>query len=266
MQEVSSQAIFNQNQLVQTSIVIPVYNQERHISVSLRRIKEILDSKLFTYELIIVNDGSYDNTLEIITKEQESDPRLRVISYRENRGKGHAVKAGIEESRGDLVVFLDGDLDISPSMIKHYVEELQNCDLVIGSKRHPLSNVDVCLTRRLLSRIFSIYVRVVAGMNIKDTQSGLKAGRGDILRSIFEAMQVRRYAFDVELLKIASLLNLSIKELPVDVTIDRRFKLHDIAEMFLDVMSITYRYRIKKSGQKQLKFHKYNRVSKIENT
>jgi glycosyltransferase involved in cell wall biosynthesis len=234
------------------SIIIPVHNQEREISILLVKIKEILNSTLPSYEIVIVDDGSYDNTLEILLKEEKSDSHVRVISYMPNRGKGYAVKIGVMQSRGNIVIFVDGDLDISPSGIKDYVTELRSSDLVIASKRHPLSKVNAPLSRKFFSRMFNLLVRLAVGIKVKDTQSGLKAGNGAALRTIFRAMLVKRYAFDVELLTIATMLNLNIKEMPIEINLDHRFKFRDIAKMLLDITAISYRYRMKRWYQKQL--------------
>ena len=123
-----------------------------------------------------------------------------VEGNKENKGKGHAVKMGVLNSKGDVVSFLDGDLDISPAQIKNYIRELEGCDLVIASKAHPLSIITAPFVRKMLSKMFSILVRVAVGINIKDTQSGLKIGNGNALRKIFNVMLVKRYAFDVEML------------------------------------------------------------------
>ena len=241
---------------VQVSIVIPVYNQELTVSASLARIREVLDSLATSYELLVVNDGSRDDTLRILQQEQASNPSLKVISYDKNMGKGHAVRKGILESKGDLVVFTDGDLDISPDTIQDYIQQLKTSNLVVGSKRHNLSRVKAPMSRRFLSRAFNLVVRIFTGIKIKDTQAGLKAGNGNALREIFRLMLVKRYAFDVELLTIASLLNMQIKEMPIHITIDRHFKFKDIARMFVDVLAIAYRLRVKRWYYKQIQIGK----------
>jgi glycosyltransferase involved in cell wall biosynthesis len=239
--------------ITQISAIIPVYNQEAEIYILLKRVKEALNSTLLNYEVIIVNDGSCDNTLEILRKEEKLDEHLRVISYSQNKGKGYAVKKGIMYTRGDIVLFVDGDLEISPDAIKDYVKELQTCDLVIASKCHPLSKVNVPVSRKILSRAFNTYVQIATGIKLKDTQSGLKAGDGNALRRIFNIIHIDRYAFDVELLAIASALNMRIKELPIEITLNHRLKMNDIAKMFIDVIAISYRLRINLWYHKQLK-------------
>jgi dolichol-phosphate mannosyltransferase len=207
---------------------------------------------LLSYELVVINDGSCDNTLQVLRKQEKSDPHIRIISYPSNKGKGYAIKTGVLQSSGKIIIFVDGDLDISPSVIKDYVKELKTCDLVIASKRHPLSKVKAPISRKILSRMFNLFVRIAVNIKTKDTQAGLKAGNGDILRMIFKVILVKRYAFDVELLAIATDLRLNIKEMPVEISLGSRFKAREIAKMFLDVAAISYRYRIKRWYQKQL--------------
>jgi glycosyltransferase involved in cell wall biosynthesis len=239
--------------IMQISAIIPVYNQQAEIPFLLKRLREALNSTLLNYEIIIVNDGSRDNTLEILKKEKKLDEHIRVISYPQNKGKGYAVKKGIMHTRGDIVLFVDGDLEISPDAIKDYVKELRTCDLVIASKSHPLSKINVPASRKILSRLFNFYVQVATGIKLKDTQSGLKAGDGNALRRIFNIIHIDRYAFDVELLAIATALNICIKELPIEITLNHRLKMHDITKMFIDVIAISYRLRINLWYHKQLK-------------
>lgn len=248
-----SASTYNTRLKLQVSIVIPVYNQASKISASLARIKKVLEPLGLNYELVVVNDGSLDGTLDVLRKEHNLDPRVRVVSYNRNMGKGYAVKTGVTRSRGELVMFTDGDLDISPYVISEYIRQLEDCDLVIASKRHPQSKYNAPLSRKFFSRAFNLVVRILTGIKVKDTQSGLKAGNGEALRAIFKLMLVKRYAFDVELLALANLLNLQIREMPIEINLDRRFKLKDIAKMFVDVLAISYRYRIKKWYQNQLK-------------
>ena len=233
------------------SIIIPVYNEESKISSVLSHIKDVMGETQLDYELIVINDGSTDKTELVIKEEEKLDKRVRVLTYKQNRGKGHAVKMGILNSTGDVVSFLDGDLNISPHEIKNYVKELEGCDLVIASKSHPLSIISAPMVRKMLSRMFSILVRLAVGITIKDTQSGLKVGNGDALRKIFNVMLVKRYAFDVEMLAIASKLNLKIKESPINITLDGSFNIREIFKMFVDVLGISYRLRILHFYQKK---------------
>src|SRR6266508_5713339 len=152
------------------SLIVPVFNQERKISYSLKKMKQAVESAFSNYELIVVNDGSTDNTLTILKGLALTDERIRILSYTPNRGKGYAVRQGVLHSHGDAVIFLDGDLDISPDSIKDYVKELSTSDLVIASKRHPKSNVTIPRSRAFLSRAFHLLMRVATGIRQKDTQ------------------------------------------------------------------------------------------------
>jgi glycosyltransferase involved in cell wall biosynthesis len=235
------------------SIIIPVFNQQANISHSLMRIKQVVERHFSKYELVVVNDGSTDDTLttlkDIVSSDQQE--HIRILSYTPNRGKGYAVRYGILHSHGDVVIFLDVDLDISPDLIKEYVEKLDSCDLVIASKRHPRSNVTLPASRLLMSRIFHLIVNVATGIRQTDTQAGLKVGRGEIMRTIFRNINIKRYAFDVELFMIASILDLRIQEMPVKMKIDRRFNAKEIVNMFIDVTRICYKYRIAHRYQRE---------------
>jgi glycosyltransferase involved in cell wall biosynthesis len=238
--------------LTQISAIVPIYNQARVISYSLSRIREALYLTNLNFEIIVVNDGSSDNTLAILEKERGNDPKMKVISYSQNKGKGYAIKEGVMQSSGDITVFIDGDLDIHPFAIKEYVNELNDCDFVIASKRHPLSRVNAPLSRKVLSRMFNLMVRTATGIKLKDTQSGLKVGYGNLLRDFFKVMNVNRYAFDVELLTIAAMMNLHIKEMPIEINLDHRFGIRQIILMLKDVLNISFRYRITRFYQKRI--------------
>jgi glycosyltransferase involved in cell wall biosynthesis len=238
--------------LAQVSAVVPIYNQAAVIAKSLSRIREALSLADLNFEILVVNDGSSDNTLAILEREKEKDSRIKIITYPQNKGKGYAIRQGVMQSSGDITVFIDGDLDIEPFAIIEYVNELNDCDFVIASKRHPLSQVNAPLSRKVLSRMFNLIVRTTTGIRVRDTQSGLKVGNGKLLREFFKAMNINRYAFDVELLTIAAMMNLNIKEMPVEINLDQRFKIRQIILMLIDVLAIFYRYRIKRFYQKRI--------------
>lgn len=233
----------NSKELTDVSLIIPVYNQSKEVLQTLEHIHEIMDSTMLIYEIIIVNDGSTDNTLEILKRQEATDSQLKILSYPKNMGKGYAVRIGIANSRANVCVFIDGDLDISTRRLIEYIKALDSGDLIIASKAHPLSSVHAPLSRRIQSKAFSLLVELMLDLDTKDTQSGLKVGGGDILRTLFQSMTVNRYAFDVELLAMARAMNLKIKEMPVELNIHRTFKVKDMVHMFKDLMDIAYRYR-----------------------
>jgi dolichol-phosphate mannosyltransferase len=234
------------------SLIIPIFNQAAKISYSLKKIKQAVELAFSNYELIVVNDGSTDDTLTILKGIALTDEHVHIISYTPNRGKGYAVRQGVLHSHGDAVIFLDGDLDISPDLVKDYVERLSTSDLVIASKRHPDSIVRIPRSREFLSRAFNLLIKVSLGISQNDTQAGLKVGKGEIMRTIFRNVSVNRYAFDVELLTIASILHLKVQEMPVIMKIERRFNTKEIVKMFSDVMRIYYRHKLLHRYDKEL--------------
>ena len=244
------------------SLVIPVYNHSSQIPLTVQYLKGIMDRTGLSYELIIVDDGSTDNTLEILKKELLKDSRIRVFSYPMNKGKGYAIKTGVMKSNAKIDMFIDADLDISPNTIIDYIRELDSCDLVIASKSHPLSKINAPLSRRILSRCFRFFVRLMINLDIRDTQSGLKGGDANVLRLLFGEMMTNRYAFDVELLALARSIDLRIKEMPVEINIDRRFKIKDMAIMFRDLLKISYRYKIKSRVKKLVDLYQLNVYSR----
>ena len=240
------------NKKIELSVIIPTFNEENNASRMLKNLTEKLDKANLKYEIILVNDGSKDNTLYVLKQLKDSYSNIKIISYDENKGKGYAVRSGILESEGEIVMYIDGDLDISPDIIPEYIEQLKNYDIVIGSKR--VSNADVkdSISRKILSKAFSIIVKIGMNLKIKDTQVGLKIGDGKQMRKIFKILSINGFAFDVELLTIATLLKLKIKEMPIELNLTRPFSFIHATKMFFDTMKIMYNRRIGNIYQKKL--------------
>ena len=201
------------------SIVVPCYNESKDIAKNSEIIKKHLETIKQDYELILVNDGSKDNTKEVI----EAIPGVKALSYEPNRGKGGAVKYGIENATGDYVLFMDADLSTDLEAIERFIKIAPNYDMVIGSrhakdsvikKKQPALRVFIgWCCRRLVNMKFHF--------KFKDTQCGFKAMRTDIAKKIVAKQVVNNFAFDVEYLYIAKLNNLSIYEMGVIWADDR---------------------------------------------
>lgn len=237
---------------VSLSVVVPAYNCRDRINKTIRHLQDTLTNICSDYELIVVDDGSYDNTAEEVMRAAKKDPKIKVISYAPNKGKGYAVKQGVLISRGKNVVFIDGDSEVKPSVIADYIKVLNEADVVVASKYHPDSNVRAPLLRRFLSKGFHLLVRLTLRIQIKDTQAGLKAGRSDAFKQIFTKVLVKKYAFDAEMLTVSSLLGHRIVEMPIDIDLNSHFKLKEIARMFIDLAGIAYRLRVVKWYQRNL--------------
>lgn len=222
-----------------------MFNCAEKIQTTLESIKEGLHEWTGTYEVIVVNDGSTDRTLACLKGKQEVDSRIRIVTYPANKGKGYAVKQGILACLGLKCIFIDGDMDISPAKLEAYFLEMEDSVLVVGSKVHKLSIVKASKARKFLSQSFAFFVRMATGVRINDTQSGLKGGNSELLKKIFTDMRVSRYAFDVELLLMASKAGVKIKEMPIELTLTSKFKVKEIIRMLYDVLKISYHHRFK---------------------
>ena len=230
------------------SVIMPVYNLSRIVTYSIKAVEELMRASGYKYEIIVVDDGSKDDTYTHILMSQRTHT-IRVFRLPNNMGKGVALIYGFKKSRGDIVVFYDGDLDIDPRQITLLVSALRitNSDIVITSKWHPQSKLIATPLRRFLSKSFYALVRLLLGLRVSDTQTGAKAFRKTALGEITRYLTTRRYAFDVELLTAATMLGFRIIEVPAPwgIKLTSRFKTGEIIKMFLDITAITYRFRVK---------------------
>jgi glycosyltransferase involved in cell wall biosynthesis len=156
------------------SIIVPVYNGGDYIYDNIKEFTKTFSDMGLDYEPIVVDDGSTDNTYEEACKVNSKN--VRVLGYPKNQGKGHALQYGVKYASGDLVTFIDADLDLHPEQISTFIEYMNDngSDIVIGSKRHPLSRVDYPLKRRILSNCYHLFIAMLFRINITDTQAGLK--------------------------------------------------------------------------------------------
>ncbi|MDH5770149.1 MAG: glycosyltransferase, partial [Candidatus Bathyarchaeota archaeon] len=202
--------------------------------------------------LIVVDDGSVDNTKVEVEGYARHNGHVKIASYNNNVGKGFALRTGFSHAVGDLVIFMDSDTDIDPKQVTFYIDALKDADVVVASKWHSQSKVDTPFIRRILSRGFNSLVKLLVGLRLSDTQTGLKAVRREALVSVFPRLTVKRYAFDVELLALANLLNLKVVELPINIRLRSLFSLREVWRMLLDLLGITYRLRVIRWYQRAL--------------
>ena len=229
---------------IEWSFVIPAYNEEEFIEDTLGAIDEVIGDKELPYEIVVVNDGSKDRTLAKAMTYARRNGHVKVVSYPANVGKGYAVKAGFMQTSGEVVVFADSDMEIDLRTILSYIDALKYGDIVIASKWHADSVVKMPLFRKIMSHGFNGLVRLLTGVSIRDTQSGLKAMRKSAFVNIFPRLTVKRYAFDVELLTVAELYGLRIVEMPTQLKIEELFNLKELFKMFVDLLGIAYRLRV----------------------
>lgn len=236
------------------SLVMPAYNEGDNIEALVEKVDQAAKRTGLRYELIVVDDGSVDSTQRRLMNCAHDNGYLRAIGYPKNMGKGYAIKTGFEHAKGEIVVFMDSDLDICPDQITRYVTLLEHGDVAIASKWHPQSHVEMPLARRILSRGFNVLVKLLTGLTLEDTQTGLKAVRRRPLKNVFSRLAVKRFAFDVELLVVANLYGLKVVNLPVTIKMNRRlFSIREVWRMFLDLLGITYRLRVMRWYQRAMK-------------
>jgi glycosyltransferase involved in cell wall biosynthesis len=237
---------------VELSFVIPAYNEEEFIEETLGTLDYLVKDKNLTYEIVVVDDGSIDKTFSRATKYASRNGHVKVVSYSTNVGKGFAVKTGFMQSQGDVVVFADSDMEINLQTISRYIDALDRGDIVIASKWHPDSVVEMPLARKIMSHGFNVLVRLLTGVPLKDTQVGLKVMKKKALANIIPRLAVKRYAFDVELLTVAKLYGLKIVEMPTQIRIEKSFSLKELFKMFVDLLGIAYRLRVVHFYQRSL--------------
>ena len=236
------------------SIVVPAYNEGEHIYDNLMIIDKALKAFCSDYEIIAVNDGSKDNTGAEIRRASADNPNIKDFGYDVNRGKGGAVTYGAVNSHGDVVGFIDADLDLSPDLIKGYVEayESQGADVVIGSRMHKESKLEYPAMRKVVSFGYFVMLKVLFGLKCHDTQTGLKLYKGSLIREIAPLRQIDGYAFDIELLALSARKNAKLIEMPVELNYSRnesfgRIKFRDVWKMFTDTWKIWWNLRVRKT-------------------
>ena len=231
------------------SVVLPVYNLGNVIRENLLFVARELDEAGIEYELVCVDDGSSDNSADEIRKAAKKMPnRIRPVFLKKNVGKGNALRAGFSATIGDYILMLDGDLDIKLSSLSGFFDVMveKKADIVIGSKRHPKSEVQYPWHRRLASKLYFSFVYLLTGLPLTDTQTGMKLFRRSVLKDALDRMLVKAYAFDLELLAIAFERGAVIGEAPVKIEFGQKYgalRPSVVREMMHDTLAIFYRLR-----------------------
>jgi len=225
------------------SIIMPMYN-EQNIENNVSIVEQELKNLNLNYEVLVVDDGSTNTCLEQANK--ISSKNVNVVGYKKNIGKGFALIYGFKYTKGDYIVFLDSDLDLHPKTIRDFLKYVPEYDVVIGSKRHPKSNVHYPLSRRLLSRLTQLAVKTLFNLNVKDTQVGFKLFKRKVLEDIHQKLLVKKWAFDLELLVNANKLHYKIIERPIELKFkfSSKIKPSAIFWSFVDMLAIFYRLKI----------------------
>lgn len=247
---------------IHLSVVIPAYNEEKQITATLLDIDRYLAKQKYSYEIIVMSDGSKDNTVEVVMKTSQLMKNLRLIDNKENHGKGWVVKQGMLEARGEYRLFMDADNSTTIDHLDGFWPHIKgDYDIVIGSIEIKGAKIKETAAwyRRLLGRLAKYVIRIVAGLwEIHDSQRGFKLFTDKAVEKIFPKQTLNRWGFDFEILALAKKIGFKIKELPVDwnnppgaVTLMSYFK------TFWELLKIKYNFITDKYG---IKKHETNRV------
>lgn len=246
------------------SIIVPAYKQEKTITKDIKNIEKSLKELEYKYEIIIVVDGLVDNTFKKVLKLKSQT--IKVAAYQKNQGKGHAVRYGMLQAKGNVIGFMDAGMDIHPTGFKMLLNHMDwyNADIIIGSKLHPVSKVNYPLNRKILSWGYRLLTATLFGFKIKDSQVGLKFLKRKVVRDVFPRLLVKSYAFDIEMLAVAHNLGYKrIYEAPVEIDFNYVGSIistnlwKTIYFMLWDTFAVFYRikilhYYIKKKKQRLL--------------
>jgi len=228
------------------SIVLPAYNESERIAATLGKIFAYAERNGWKCEVIVVNDGSQDDTAEIVRQSAAEHPNLSLLENPGNRGKGYSVRNGMLHARGDILLFSDADLSSPIAEAEKLLTAIKSgADVAIGSRwlKTELQIQRQPLYRQLFGRIFNLLLRMVLGLKFKDTQCGFKAFTRGAAQCLFPLQRIERWAFDPELLYLAKRFRLSVQEVPVEWSHREGTRIHPLRDgirMFWEVLKIRW--------------------------
>jgi dolichyl-phosphate beta-glucosyltransferase len=200
------------------SIVIPAYNEGARLGATLEKVLSYVYGMGWDAEVVVVNDGSRDNTSDIVREHAAANPALRLVENPGNRGKGFSVRTGMLSARGRIVLFSDADLSSPIEEAPKLLQALEaGADIAIGSRwlRAETQTQRQPLYRQLFGRIFNLLLRLTLGLQFKDTQCGFKAFKRSAVQAIFPLQKIERWGFDPEILFLARKFGFKVQEVPV---------------------------------------------------
>ena len=230
------------------SIIIPLYNEEKRLLKSLTKIEEfILQNKKNNIEVIFVSDGSTDLTNKIIEqfiKKNKKNLKSFLVKYKNNVGKGYAIKKGVLKSTKNWILICDADMSVNPNQFKVWYKNNRIIDkkqAYFGSRRHLKSNVESSTIRRILGLFLILFIRVLFNFRLKDSQCGFKVFHKSYALKIFKKLSSFRFAFDIELIILLKKSKIKIIELPLKWVHQDGSKLsllYDMPKMIYDIIVI----------------------------
>ncbi len=204
---------------IDISIVIPAFNEEKRLPTFLQQVIMFCIARSETFEIIVVDDGSHDDTIRVAESYRAHFSGLRVLCNRKNRGKGYAVKRGLLKARGKICLFMDADGSVLPNEIQknlHYITA-DGYDIFVGSRvlKEKGQSLNVRWYRKIPGTIFNFLVRILLFKEVQDTQCGFKLFRREVIKPLFSRCHLRGFGFDIEILYLAYKMGYGVKEGPV---------------------------------------------------
>lgn len=223
------------------SVIIPAFNEEERIASTLKKIYDYLNEHNYNYEILLIDDGSTDSTVELVAN---NFPKVQIVKQPQNMGKGAAVRRGMLEAKGTLRLFTDADLSTPIYELKKFLPEIENgYDIAIGNRalQNELIKEHQPFYREMMGKTFNKIVQLLVVRGISDTQCGFKLFTEKAAKEIFAKAEINGFSFDVEAVYLASKMGFKIKEIPVEWYNDDRSKVHpifDSLKMLIEIMRI----------------------------
>ena len=249
------------------SIIVPAFNEAENILTNTKEIKKSVSALGCEFEIVVVDDGSEDDTYEILELLSRTVKEVRPHKSKTNKGKGIALREASLKASGDFIIFLDADLELHPKLIPDLIQRMKNtgADVVLGSKRHPESKLYYPWHRKLISNAYYLVNRLLFGIPIKDTQTGIKVFKKEVLDRVIPKLIEKQYAFDLELIVNVHALGYKIIEAPITLNYSRklgRIGSRVIIRTAIDTLAIFYRMKILNYyNRRQLPLLEYPKVS-----
>jgi glycosyltransferase involved in cell wall biosynthesis len=228
------------------SIIIPAYNESARLGATLDSVSKYIRAQQWDAEIVVVDDGSRDNTAELVREQTKFNPAVRLIENPGNRGKGYSVRNGMLNAGGEILLFTDADLSARiEESHKLFAAISAGADVAIGSRwlQPDLQAHRQSLVRQFYGRTFNLILRILLGLKLKDTQCGFKAFSRSAAQKLFSMQTIEGWGFDAELLFLATRSRLKIKEVPVvwsDAVGTRINPLRDGLHMMAEVLTIRW--------------------------
>ena len=231
------------------TLLIPMYNEKKIIKGTLDTLSAYMRDTFPAgeYEILFVSDGSTDGCADEVAA--YPDPAVRLVSYTPNHGKGYAIRTGVGEARGDVIMFTDCDLAYGTAVIGEFYTTLTagDCDIAVGSRpKHKEGYAGYTLLRRIVSRVYLLVLRLFGGLSLSDSQCGCKGFCGDMAKRIFSYCEIDRFAFDFEAILLGKRMGARFKEIPVKVINHGESKVNiirDTLRMLRDLRKMKKRIR-----------------------